>query len=211
MKKIHILGPEFSTFVRSVRLYCEELAISYTFGSEIDGKTIKPRSEELAKYHPFKKVPVLIYNDTAIFETATICRFLDNIATENTLKPTDPLTIALIDEWAAALSIYIDNILIRQYFLEYSFPQGPNNTIREDVIEKAIPSVISALMLLDKQIGDNPFFCGKFYSMADAILTPMLDYISQTPNKSELFAKTNNLIPYLSRMKQRPSGKIVFK
>lgn len=211
MEKIHILGPEFSTFVRSVRLYCEELAISYTVGTEINGKTIQLRSEELAKYHPFKKVPVLIYNDTAIFETTTICRFLDNIATENTLKPKDPLTIALIDEWSAALSIYIDNILIRQYFLEYSFPQGANNTVREYVIEKVTPSVIATLALLDKQIGDNSFFCGEFYSMADAILTPMLDYISQTPQVSKLFANTDYLLPYLSRMKQRASGKIVFK
>lgn len=206
----HILGPEFSSFLRTVRLYCEELGISYTYGLEIDGKNITLGSEELRQYHPFKKVPVLIYNNTAIFETTTICRFLDNISKPNSLTPKDPLTIALVDEWANALSLYIDNILIRQYVLEFAFPKGPNKTIREKLINETTPKVIETLMFLDKQLSNKPFFCGNFYSMADAILTPMLDYITKTPKSAELFNNTQNLLPYLTKMKERPSGIAVF-
>lgn len=115
-----------------------------------------------------------------------------------------------MDEWAGALSIYVDNLLIRQFFLELAFPKGPNNTIREEVIEKILPEVVSALNLLDKQLTQNAFFCGGFYSMADAILTPMLDYVARTPYTEKLFATTTNLLPYLTRMKERNSGKIVF-
>lgn len=210
MSKIHILGPTFSTFLKSVRLYCEELNLEYTYGPELNGKEIALRSDALEQLHPFKKVPVLIYEGIPIFETAAICRFLDNISPTKKLIPKDPLTIALIDEWTSSIGIYIDNILIRQFFLEFAFPKGPDNTVREDVIQKITPEVISALNLLDKQIGNNPFFCGDFYSMADAFLTPILDYVSKTPNHTELFDDTQNLIPYLTRMKERPSGKAVF-
>lgn len=206
----HILGPEFSSFLRTVRLYCEELEINYTYGLKIDGKNITLGSEELKQYHPFKKVPVLIYDNTAIFETTTICRFLDNISKPNNLMPKDPLTIALVDEWANALSLYIDNILIRQYVLEFAFPKGPNKTIREQVINEIKPKVIETLELLDKQLADKPFFCGTSYSMADAILTPMLDYVAKTPKSNALFNNTKNLLPYLTRMKERPSGIAVF-
>ncbi|MFD1260685.1 glutathione S-transferase family protein [Entomomonas asaccharolytica] len=207
----HILGPEFSSFLRTVRLYCEELAINYTYGLEIDGKNITLGSEALKQYHPFKKVPVLIYNNTAIFETTTICRFLDNISKPNNLTPKDPLTIALVDEWANALSLYIDKILIRQYVVEFAFPKGPNKTIRQQAINEIKPKVIETLELLDKQLTDKPFFCGTFYSMADAILTPMLDYVAQTPESEALFNNTKNLLPYLTNMKERPSGRVVFQ
>lgn len=51
----HILGPEFSSFLRAVRLYCEELGINYTYGLEVNRKHITLGSEELKQYHPFKK------------------------------------------------------------------------------------------------------------------------------------------------------------
>lgn len=210
MSEIHILGPDFSTFLRSVRLYCEELGLSYTYGSDLNGKTIPLKSDELAHFNPFKKVPVLFYDENPIFETTTICRFLDNISPTKKLLPKDPLAISLIDQWSGALSLYIDNILIRQYFLEFAFPKGPNNTIRISIVEKLIPDVISALNLLERQLNNNTFFCGNSYSMADAILTPMLDYVSQTPYAEQLFINAKNLLSYLTRMKERPSGKTVF-
>ncbi len=210
MSKLHILGPDFSTFLRSVRLYCEELGLNYTYGPELNGKIIPLKSNELAQYHPFKKVPVLFYDEKPIFETTTICRFLDNISPTKKLLPKDPLANALIDQWSGALSTYIDNILVRQYVLEFAFPKGPNNSIRTNIVEKLLPDVIEILNLLDKQLSNNTFFCGNTYSMADAILTPMLDYVVQTPYAEQLFINTPNLITYLTRMKERPSGKTVF-
>lgn len=205
-QSLHILGPSFSTFVRSIRLYCEEMSLAYSHGLEINGTTINMGSNELAKYHPFKKVPVLIHGNTTIFETNAIFHYLDAVFPKNSIKPNDPIITATIDEWSCALVAYVDPLLVRQYLLEFAFPKGPNKTVRTDVIANTAPNVIEMLGLLTKQLANNAFFCGDFYSTADAILTPMLDYLIKTPNGQQLFANTSSLLAYVQRMQQRKSG-----
>ena len=37
---VHIYGPRFSNFVRSVMLVCEEKQLAYTVGFEVDGNNV---------------------------------------------------------------------------------------------------------------------------------------------------------------------------
>ncbi|MDI3324073.1 glutathione S-transferase family protein [Pontibacterium granulatum] len=204
--KVHILGPTFSSFVRSVMLCCEEKGISYETKFEIDGQPLSLNDETHLQYHPFGKIPALIHGERSVFETATICRYLDATFDGPALQPTDIYQRAEVDEWAAALSIYVDKAIVRQYLLEFAFPKGPEGQVRLDKVTEAEPEVARMLSIVEKQLGDNDFICGSEYTYADAILTPMLDYLSGTPNATSLMPNNSVLMDYLLRMRARPSA-----
>lgn len=203
---IHIFGPQFSTFVRSVMLCCEEKSIHYTVGLSIEGETIERNSKAHFNIHPFGKFPTLIDGENKVFETASICRYLDEQYSEVSLQPNDLKQKALVDQWSAAISTYIDKVLVRDYLLEFAFPKGKDGTIRMEIIEEVEPEVINTLEKLEVLIANNEFICGQQYSIADALLMPILDYLFFLPVKDRIFQTTPTLHNYIQRMQQRPSG-----
>lgn len=206
---LHIVGPGFSTFVRSVRLYCEEKSLLYTYGLEHDGYTIALRSAEHLALHPFAKMPVLLHGERRIFETTSICRYLDSAFPQSSLQPQDPVLRAEVDQWSAALAMYVDDRLIRRYLLLIVSPTQPGRPIDPLAVAAAEPAAIQTLNHLEQQLGSREFFCGERYSMADAILTPMLDYLQALPNLAAWFGQSPALYGYLRRMRSRPSGRTV--
>jgi len=204
--QVHILGPTFSSFVRSVMLCCEEKGVSYETKFEIDGQPLSLHDQTHLHYHPFGKIPALIHGERTLFETATICRYLDASFNGPALQPDDIYQRAKVDEWAAALSIYVDKAIVRQYLLEFAFPKGPDGQVRMDKVAEAEPEVVRILNIVEQQLGDNDFICGGEYTYADAILTPMLDYLAGTPNARKLMPENSTLMNYVLRMRNRPSG-----
>jgi len=207
--QVHILGPQFSTFVRTVMLCCEEKGISYSYGNNHEGKEIKLKDEEHLKLHPFGKFPVLIHGDRKIYETAVICRYLDAEFEGPSLQPLDSYNRALVDQWSAAISLYIDKAIVRHFLLEFAFPKGEKGEIRWDKVAEAQPMVIKSLQMLENKLGDNPFLCGKDYTIADALVSPMLDYLASLPNSAELIKPSSILAAYIERMRNRKSGQKV--
>lgn len=90
MSQIHIFGPQFSTFVRSVQLCCEEKGIAYTVGTCVNDQNVEFKGAQHLEWHPFGKVPVLLHGDRHLIETASICRYLDAAFEGPALQPDDP-------------------------------------------------------------------------------------------------------------------------
>lgn len=207
--KLHVLGPGFSTLVRSVRLYCEEKGLVYSYGMDIDGAAVAWRSEAHLACHPFAKVPVLLHGSTQVFETTAICRYID-AALSAGASTYDLQTRTLIDQWSSALVTSVDASLVRGYILPIAGPNRPAFTDR-DKRARARLAAEETLAILDAQLGDQPFFCGKHYSMADALLSPMLDYLAQIAEPASLLDNQPRLMRYLGNMRKRPSGLAVLQ
>ncbi|WP_432470232.1 glutathione S-transferase family protein [Amphritea sp. HPY] len=204
--QVHILGPQFSTFVRSVMLCCEEKGITYSYGFSLEGSTIEMKSKEHLALHPFGKIPVLLHGERKLYETATICRYLDAEFDGPVLQPEDSYDRALVDQWCAAISLYIDQAIVREYLLEFAFPKGENGSVRMDKVSAAQPYVKELLQMLEVKIGGAPFICGEQYSIADALVTPMLDYLANLPQGDELLEPNPLIADYVERMRKRESG-----
>ena len=58
---------------------------------EIEYIDLNNKSEWFMQLSPLGKVPILIIEDTVIFESATINEYLDEIAPGRKLQPSDPL------------------------------------------------------------------------------------------------------------------------
>ncbi|MCU5772396.1 glutathione S-transferase family protein [Erwiniaceae bacterium BAC15a-03b] len=203
---LHIFGPQFSTLTRSVRLYCEEKQLNYSWGRHPFGEPVALRSAEHLALHPFAKLPVLIHNDIQVMETTAICRYLDHAFSDSSLTSGDMLTQTRVDQWSAALTCYLDNWLVRNYLLLLVSPTRPARPIDSQARAAAGHQACNGLDIISHQLGDQPFFCGMDYSMADAILTPMLDYLQALPESGAWIAERTPLAAYLQRMRQRPAS-----
>ncbi|SDK51536.1 glutathione S-transferase family protein [Billgrantia gudaonensis] len=208
-ESVHILGPQFSNFVRSVQWCCEEKGIPYTLGFELEGAPLEFGGEKHRTLHPFAKVPVLLHGERCLFETAPICRYLDANFDGPELQPHAPWQRAEVDQWSQALSGYVDQALVRRFLLEFVFPKGEGGSIRKERVEQATPEVVRMLNLLERQLEGHAYLVGEAFSMADAILAPMLDYLDGLPAGKPLMAENPALESYLQRLRQRESSRRV--
>ncbi|BFM13614.1 hypothetical protein R50072_37670 [Simiduia litorea] len=207
---VHIYGPQFSNFVRSVQWVCEEKGIAYTLGFELDGKPVEFRGPEHSQWHPYNKVPVLIHNGCALGETSAICRYLDDNFPGTTLTPVDPWQKAEVDAWCQLLSIYIDKAVVRDYLLELVFPKGEDGKPRADVLAAGKPAAIAALNIVAEKLASNRFLFGDQPTLADAIAAPIVCYATGLPAALSLVASESPLHDYAKRMMASASGKKVF-
>lgn len=205
---LYIYGLGFSSFVRSVRLCCEEKGLEYQSGLAPNGTEIPFKSPQHLKLNPYGKMPILFHNDLVLFETTTICRYLDQQFSGPALQPSDTRARALLDQCCAEIALYIDHALVRKLLLEFAFPKGPDGSVRMNVVEEKLPAARVALTRVQELLGNNSFIYGESYTIADALLTPMLDYIANIPQGNDLMGH-GKLRAYLDRMLQRPSGQKV--
>lgn len=202
---VKIVGPAFSTFVRSVLIACEEKGIPYEVNPEVSGKRLSFGDKELFDFHPYGKVPVLITEFGNISETSSIIRYLDSLNDNNKLYPADAFDKALVDQWSALISVYIDQAIVRNLLLEYAFPKGENGSVRMDKVQEALPGVLKALSVVNTQVEGTDYICGERLSAADLVLIPMLDYLQKTPDGAGLVEGYPAVSGYLSRVKERVS------
>lgn len=206
---LHIVGPQFSSFVRSVMLCCEEKGVSYTWGFQLDSGKLRFGSQEHLDLHPFGQVPSLIHGDFSLFETAPICRYIDNAFEGPSLIPSDPKEQAFVDQWAQAISIDIDNVLVREYLLPFTQTSGDQKG--EHATDDLNARVETSLNILSKQLGSKSFFASEDYSIADALLTPILDYLLLLPSGKAHMEAHPKLVEYTEAMRNRASGETVLK
>ncbi len=205
---VYIFAPTFSSFARSVMLCCEEKGIAYTCGMAPEGSAITSKSPEHFAIHPWGKLPALFHEGQVLIETCTICRYLDARFEETPLQPNSIFERARLDQYCAEIALYIDQALLRNIVLEFAFPKGKNGEVRMDQVETALPEARKALERVDEMLGDNDFIHGQSYTLADALLTPILDYLAKVPAGPDLMSNTA-ASRYLERIRQRPSAKVL--
>lgn len=206
---VHIYGPTFSNFVRSVMLVCEVKEIAYTVGFEVNGVAINFKSEEHLNLHPYGKLPVLIDGELILPETASICRYLDAKFNENKnieLQPSDAIEKARHDALCAIISIDIDKALLRDYLLEFAFPKGENGQIRLEQVTQMQPQVAKTLDVITKLLASHPsMLAGKKFTIADALLAPMLAYLSGLPVGFNILPDYPSVENYLAELMKKPA------
>jgi glutathione S-transferase len=208
--QIHIVGVQFSTFTRAVQFCCEEIGLGYSLGSTVDGIDHGLRTPGLKSLNPFGKVPVLIDKGRALYETQSICRYLDNVYNHARLQPEDPWQKAQVDQWCAAITAYVDKTIVRNYLLEFLFPKGEQGRVREDVVAAAMPEVIAIVEILERQLGAREFLVGDQFTLADIMLAPVVNYLVGAPHHVDLVKKDSVLRAYNSRILARSGARNVF-
>lgn len=164
------------------------------------------KSEAHLARHPFGKVPVLEHGGFVLYETQAILRYVDRTIPEPSLTPADPREAARMDQAMNACDCYLYNGVVDIIAFERLVkPRLLGGTADENRVALAMPKGRTTFRALSKLLGDNPYFAGKHFSLADIMLAPHLDFLALTPEWSELAGKHGNLTSWLARMAERPS------
>jgi glutathione S-transferase len=204
MSEFTVYGIPGSPFGRAVLIALEEKAAPYHL---IAVPLQALRSAEHLARHPFGRVPVLEHGEFRLFETQAILRYLDRVLPEPSLTPADPRHAARMDQ---VMNIN-DWYLFPGVSTVISFPRvvAPRllgrTTADEAAIAAALPQARQVLETLARELGEQAFFAGERPSLADCLLAPQLDFLSQAPEWQPLAAGHSNLAHWLERMSLRPS------
>lgn len=161
--------------------------------------------EHLAR-HPFGRVPVLEHGSFRLFESQAILRYLDRVLPAPPLTPRDPQAAARMDQLMNVNDWYlfhgVGNVIAFQRVVATRLM---GKTPDEAAIAAAMPRAHQVVDALARELAEQRFFAGEQLSLADALLAPQLDMLSQTPEWPLLTRAHGNLTRWLERMNNRPS------
>lgn len=192
-----------SPFGRAALLTLEEKGVGYRLAPVAPGKFKTP--EHLAR-HPFGRVPVMDHGDFRLYETQAILRYIDRVLPKPALTPADPRIAGRMDQLMNINDWYLfQGVASVIGFQRIVGPRLMGLTPDEAAIAAAMPKAQAVFAELAGQLGGDEFFAGDSISLADLILVPQLDFMSQTPEWEPLTVDKPNLRAWLDRMSARPS------
>jgi glutathione S-transferase len=192
-----------SPFGRAALMALEEKGATYAFLPVAPGTLRSPQHLAL---HPFGRVPVLEHDGFRVYETQAILRYLEHLLPRPALTPHDSRAIARMDQLMNANDWYVfhgvGNVIGFQRIVA---PRVMGAKPDEAAIAAAVPRARFVFDGLAAQLGDQAYFAGTAFTLADIMLAPQLDFLAQTPEWDTLTAAHGNLRAWLERVQARPS------
>lgn len=203
MEEFVVYGIPGSPFVRSALVTLEEKGARYGFSAVAPSSLKTP--EHLLR-HPFGRIPVLEHGPFRVYETQAIVRYVDRVLAKPPLTPVIPQTAARMDQLLNVNDWYLfQGVAGVIGFQRIVGPRLMGLEPDEDAIVAAMPKAHTVFDVLARQLGENSFFVGESFSLADAALAPQLELLSETPEWGALTARHENLRAWMDRMIARPS------
>ena len=199
MSDLKLFGFPQSTYVRTARLACEEKGVAYEIVPTQIGTP-----ENLA-VHPFGKIPAMSHGDFKCYETAAICRYVDEAFDGPALQPADAEGRALMTQWISAGNRYYDADIVRQVVLERFAPRLFDREPDEARIKDAMPRIEREMDVVNAWLGDHKFLAGDTISIADFFMLPILFYFYMTPEGKPLCDGAAGVMRWWGEMSSRPS------
>ncbi len=164
----HIHGLTISSNTTKTIFVAEELGIDYKF-TQMDISKGEHKTPEHFKRHPLGKVPTLTHGEITLFESGAICRYLASTEKSELYPVNDNLTRCKIDQWLDFFTNHLGRWLNAYAFekvakVKYGFGEPDKEAEKEAIgfIEQQMPAV-------DNHLGENTYFLGDLFSIADLI------------------------------------------
>ena len=199
-----IYGPNYSTYVRTVRLVLEEKGHAYEL-AEVDTLKGETKQQPHLGRHPFGMVPAFEHDGFGIYETGAIIRYLDRILPEPRLTPTGPKAEARMNQIMGILDSYAYPSIITALVVQRIVVPMMGGMADEQAIAGALPKARTALAEIDRLSGGQPFLAGQDLSLADLLVAPVYAYLTATPEAAGLLEPHPGLRAWWERISARPS------
>jgi glutathione S-transferase len=196
-------GYRYSVYVRIVRLVLAEKGVAYE-RVEVNPFAADVPAEYLA-LHPFNRVPTIVHDGFALYETGAITRYLDRAFPGPDLQPADLKRQARMDQIIGVVDAYAYWPLVRQVFVHDVV--RPHMGMAGDAaeLEKGLEGSAKALDALEALAATDTWLTGPDLSLADLHLGAMIAYFAQSPRGTALLAARPHLSTWWQRFKARPS------
>jgi glutathione S-transferase len=144
---------------------------------------------------PLGKTPVLLADGEAIFESAVICEYLDEVFAPR-LHPGDPLQRARHRGWMEFGSEVLNRI--------WTFYTAPD----AKALEAAREALVSRFRQLEPALDSNgPFFAGASFGLVDAVFAPVFRYfeVFEAIGEPDFFEGLPRVRAWRAALAARPS------
>ena len=196
MSTFILYGPPYSYFLRAVRLLLQFKGIQHQVTKAPWGEEIPAFTEAHRKLHPFKRIPVLIHGDLVLPETLAIAHYVE-AQPGPSFMPGNAEQQANIISLANMISLYLHKALVAELMSEFRFPKGEGGKVRYEVVNEKLPNAKAALLWLSTCLEKGLFVVGEQFTLADAYLIPMLDYLDQMPEPYNLHSAHKEVCAYI--------------
>lgn len=193
-----------SVYTRIARLALEEKSVPYELEEmEIFGPAGVPAAH--LQRHPFGRIPVLTHGDLTLYETAAICRYVDEAFTGPPLQPASPAGRARMAQVIGVLDSYAYRPMVWGVFVQRVRIPLNGGAADEALVASSLAQARTALGALARIMGRSPWLAGEALSLADLHAYPMLRYFSLAPEGAAAIAENPTLADWIGRLAARAS------
>lgn len=202
-----VYGAGLSPFVRKVRLALLEKGLEYT----LDPVNPFQPPEGFLEMSPLKRIPA--FRDTSLPEpnflsdSSVICDYLEHKYPQNPLYPSDPYSRARalwFEEYAdSVFAAAIGGGLFFERIIKKLIGQKTDENVCVVTINEKLPPMFD---YLEKQLGNNEYFVGNKFSIADISVATMLVNFGHCGESVDA-GRWPKLAAFCKRVYERPSFK----
>ena len=189
-------GYRYSVYNRIARLALTEKSLPY---ERIEVNPFAPDvPESYRALHPFGRVPALVHDGFALYETGAITRYIDRAFPGPPLQPTDPRALARMDQVISIVDAYGYWPMVRQVFALRVFRGRTGQPVDEAEISRGLAAAPKVLAALEPLVGEE-------LTLADLHLGAMVAYFVLAPEGATLLRHYPKLTRWWERVSARPS------
>ena len=198
---ITLHGYTYSVYTRIVRIVLELKKLPF---ESIEVNPFEDLDPSFLDLHPFGCVPVLSHDAFTIFETATICRYIDDTFSHAALTPENPKATARMGQAIAIIDNYAYFPMVKQVFSHSIFRPllGAEANAKEVLV--GLASSKKPLKALEQICEEGFVLSGKTLTLADCHLAPMIDYFSRSADGLGVLQTYPNLWRWWERISEMP-------
>jgi glutathione S-transferase len=188
-------------FCKKVRVVLAEKDLEYE-RIHVDLHKGEQKSPEFLKLNPYGKVPVLVDEDTVVYDSTIINEYLDEEYPNPMMMPEDSAGRARV----RLLEDFADNSFTPpagMILAELHKPQGEQDAER---VRKYQGEITRVLGRLEAMLAGKEFLVGDF-SLADVAFVPRVLALEQL--RIELDPRLENVAAWIARLRERPSVRIL--
>jgi glutathione S-transferase len=220
-----------SSASRRVRLCLEEKGLAYE-GRVVDMVQMEHHSPEYLKINPLGVIPTLVHDGRPLYESGTICEYIDETYPDPPLRPDAPYERAEMRNWIRHIDGLIHNLIIFNW--RHHLQKVASQWSDEELAEKlrSIPSkerqeswlrvarkpyteeerdaarskLVQLLDKMESALKPSGWLVGQAYSIADIAAAPFVKRIDEEIAPDEM---TANRHPHVNdwwiRLQARPA------
>lgn len=200
-----LFGAAYSVYTRTARLTLMEKSVDFRF-DEVD--VFAPGGPPAAhlQRHPFGKIPAFEHGDLGLYETAAICRYVDEAFDGPDLQPATPAGRAVMAQVIGICDSYLYRAGVWDIYVERVRVPLRGGTSDEAKIAAATLVVRKCLAELSRLSADQAFLAGPDLSLADLHTYPMLTLLRLAPEGRDLLMGAPSIEAWHQRMTARASS-----
>lgn len=198
-----VYGAADSVYVQAVRLTLWAKAVAHDL-VEVDVFAPGGPPAEYLLRHPFGRIPSFEHGNLRLYETAPICRYIDEAFAGPKLQPATPSARAVMGQVVSIMDSYAYRSLVWGIYVECVSKPRRGLTCDPATVAVTREQARICLGVLDG-IASGDWLATQELSLADLHAAPMFALFMTAPDTSELMAPNKRLAAWWRRISEHVS------